>query len=62
MGYKEIQAKYDRLQEIHTKKFNVPRNSEAEYQESIFLLKKVHQELEEAAKAEGVSIPVVLWG
>jgi hypothetical protein len=62
MSYKQTKDKWDRMQEIHCKHFNTPKPSEGDYEQSILKLKQVYQELVEAGEAEGVSVPIMLWG
>lgn len=62
MSYKQTKDKWDRMQEIHCKQFNTPKPSEGDYEQSILKLKQVYQELVEAGEAEGVSVPIMLWG
>lgn len=62
MSYQKIKDKWERLQDIHCKKFSTPKQSEGEYSQSILMLRQVYEELVEAGEKEGIPVPVMLWG
>ena len=61
MNFQELKAKWERLQDAHSKQFSTPRGGEGDYNESVHQLKRVYYELAEAAEREGVDFPIVMW-